>query len=136
MMHTLDKKCRMKVRRSGVAFLAFICLGTNVYAQTLSGTVADRDTGGPLAGVSVQLFDANGRPVAVEVTDSNGFYTMPLGTPGVYSIVARGWGYERAELGPLEVSADNTVNLWLNAMPQNAGAYELHGVVLDERRGV
>jgi len=120
------------MRLAGVVFLVLSCLSARLGAQTLSGTVADRENDSRLTGVSLQLFDSNGRSVALVFTDSNGVYTIPLATPGEYSIVARGWGYERTELGPLEMAGDNSVNLWLDAIPQNAEGHELHGVILDD----
>ncbi len=63
-------------------------------AQTLQGRVVD-DTGGRGVSVAiVRLFDANGGPLALVLTDSLGAYRVETPGPGEYRVEAERIGYE------------------------------------------
>ncbi|HUF16704.1 MAG TPA: carboxypeptidase-like regulatory domain-containing protein, partial [Thermoanaerobaculia bacterium] len=53
----------------------------------LTGTVSDKDTAGPIAGVIVTAFDAAGIATGQAVSDSLGAYTLVL-PPGTYKLLA------------------------------------------------
>ncbi|MDW7650497.1 MAG: carboxypeptidase regulatory-like domain-containing protein [Bacillota bacterium] len=53
---------------------------------SIKGFVTDQLTGDPLAGVSVQVFDGSGVPVASAVTDGDGEYAVTGLSPGFYHL--------------------------------------------------
>lgn len=58
-------------------------------AGTISGTIRDGDTGGPLAGIDLDCYDASGkRADTTAITGSGGEYTIGPVLPGLYTLRA------------------------------------------------
>ncbi|HBU13043.1 MAG TPA: hypothetical protein DEB31_10090 [Clostridiales bacterium] len=76
---------------------------TSTYA--VSGRVVDAGSGQAIGGVSVEAYDvyAQGQPVAVTVTDSNGGYSMSLAA-GLYDIYFSKYGYTASGLFAVDVN--------------------------------
>lgn len=66
-----------------------------VVTGAISGTVTDAATSSPIAGISVQIFDANDAFITSAVSNGSGIYTTPatLATGTYYAFTANGLGY-------------------------------------------
>ncbi|MFB7517053.1 S8 family serine peptidase [Streptomyces sp. NPDC056144] len=95
-------------------------------AATLSGTVTDRATGAPLAGISVSATAGESRRSVT--TDASGAYrlTLPAGT---YTLRGSGYGYRDVVADGLALTTGQTLShdLGLDAVPTHA----VGGTVLD-----
>ncbi len=85
----------------------------------LTGYVKDMETGEPLIGVSV----AADRQSAFSVTDSYGFYRIPL-LPGSHILKFKGYGFEDTDL-MVEITGDGSLDVLLKEK-----VYSLRSVIL------
>ncbi|MEU4267409.1 S8 family serine peptidase [Streptomyces sp. NPDC026092] len=95
-------------------------------AATVTGTVTDRATGAPLAGVTLTARAGDGRRSVT--TDASGAYRLTLAA-GTYSLSATGYGYRPATEENLTVTTGQSLgrDLALDAVP----AHAVSGTVLD-----
>lgn len=61
-------------------------------SQVIQGSVLDEDSGAPVPGVLVSLYDDAGGQRALAVSDSAGFYRIVAPAPGDYQVVVEGLG--------------------------------------------
>ncbi|MDT9691595.1 S8 family serine peptidase [Streptomyces sp. P9(2023)] len=95
-------------------------------AATVTGTVTDRATGAPLAGVTLTARAEDGRRSVT--TDASGAYRLTLAA-GTYTLTATGYGYRAATEENLTVTTGQALDhdLALDAVP----AHAVSGTVLD-----
>ncbi|MFF9015639.1 S8 family serine peptidase [Streptomyces sp. NPDC014870] len=95
-------------------------------AATVTGTVTDRATGAPLAGVT--LTARAGDAQRAMTTDASGTYRLTLAA-GTYTLTATGYGYRPATEENLTVTTGQSLghDLALDAVP----AHAVSGTVLD-----
>jgi len=106
----LDHRCPAVTTGAAVSVTAGSTTGGIGFALVaggrVTGTVTDANTGAPLAGISVRIYDPSGSSVgSLVTTDASGVYTKSHIAPGVY--------YVRTEntLGYVDEMWDNTVCL-------------------------
>ncbi|MGW2017484.1 S8 family serine peptidase [Streptomyces sp. NPDC001927] len=95
-------------------------------AATVTGTVTDRATGAPLAGVTLTARAGDGRRSVT--TDASGAYRLTLAA-GTYTLTATGYGYRPATEENLTVTTGQSLghDVALDAVP----AHAVSGTVLD-----
>ncbi len=87
--------------------LGMFCLATTpIYAQQISGTVTDANTGESLPGVNVFLAETQ----TGTATDAEGYYQITDIDPGTYTLVASFVGYERFERS-VNISSDDQLTI-------------------------
>jgi hypothetical protein len=77
--------CTLALR--GLLFTMLIPALAAAQTGAISGFVRADGSGAPLAGVMVQALSETGSPVAAEMTDATGSYTIPLLPAGTYLLV-------------------------------------------------
>ena len=94
----------------------------------VTGTVTSG--GSPVSGATVKIFDANDIPIAHDVTNVEGKFTIAGITPGSYKITATKPGYLTATAIPITVSPSQptTVNISLTTDP-DASKNVLYGII-------
>jgi TonB-linked SusC/RagA family outer membrane protein len=91
--------------RYALALLLFFLLAVGAFAQTLHGTVTDRNTGEPIIGATISLTaETSGRALAV--TDTDGKFTVAVKYFPATLIISY-TGYKREEYDVFEVTKDN-----------------------------
>lgn len=70
---------------------------------SIQGTVTDRGTGGPIAGISIAAYTQNGIALAVTLSNSDGFYRLDGLRPGGYTLIASAPLYENILIGAVVV---------------------------------
>lgn len=76
-----------KLRSVIAGTLVALALAVVAHGQatgTISGVVSGPD--GPLANVTINIIDSNGKVVATTVTSANGSYSVPNLPPGTYTV--------------------------------------------------
>ena len=108
----------MTSRALHLAFLLSMSLPLATHAQTIRGTVAD-DRDAPVAGVVVQLLDAQSAVVARALSNARGEYRLTAPTVGTYSIRTQRIGFRPTSFGPFTLRAGEDVQqrLALTGLP-------------------
>ncbi len=97
---------------------------------TLSGVVQDADSGLPISGASVEVYD--GATLVVEATtDGDGAYSVELAAGGGYSVDAGATGYVSTSQNDVIVEADETTVLDFELSTAGDGTGIVQGVVRD-----
>lgn len=99
---------------SRVLILALLALGAATAADAqvrLAGAVRDDDSGQPIAGALVEIFDFGGFKLAQEVTDTAGGFEYLLRRPGTYGFRVSRIGYRPVRTPPLSTGAHSYVNV-------------------------
>ncbi|MBR9991392.1 MAG: carboxypeptidase regulatory-like domain-containing protein, partial [Gemmatimonadetes bacterium] len=73
------------------------CLPSEALGQVVSGEVVDRSTGGPLAGVWVELLGPDSSRQAAGLTNTDGRFSLRLATGDTYRLRAEHIGYSAFE---------------------------------------
>jgi len=107
------------------ALMAGSGLGTEISAQTVSGTVREAGSGRALATALVTLVDQSGVRAAATVSRADGSFSLAAGSSGVYGLRARLIGYEEVVSEPFELARGATVRTTLVATVR---AFELTGI--------
>lgn len=119
------------LRNGSLAALLLAAALTTVPAsalgQTITGTVRDREGGGPVASAQVVVLDTLGGVVTTVVSGSDGQFRARPGRDGIYRIRVASLGYadavtDRFTLDPLETLR---VDLWLSPQPIGLPALEV-----------
>jgi hypothetical protein len=103
----------MRVRHATVgvlAILAGVLAPGAARAQVVQGRITDEMGERPLAAAEVSLLDEEGRPVAVTLSDSAGWYRIGPREPGIYSVQVDLLGYQRLVTPLLALEGERTVN--------------------------
>jgi serine-aspartate repeat-containing protein C/D/E len=112
-----------------VPLAAKAVIGDRVWEDTNANGVQDAGEAG-IAGVTVQLKDANGNPVATTTTDGSGNYSFTV-DPGTYTVsVATPAGYRVSEsdMGPSDAT-DSDIDDFGNSAPVTVVAGETNTTV-------
>jgi 5-hydroxyisourate hydrolase-like protein (transthyretin family) len=101
---------------------------TTAAAGVVNGIVTSG--GSPVEGATVKLYTVNDIPVAHDITNANGRYTLSNIVPGSYKITAAMPGFLTPLAIPLTVTANRptTVNITMSADP-DAGKNALFGII-------
>jgi hypothetical protein len=91
------------------AFVAVTAIPCALSGQTVRGTVADKASGQPIAGVSVALLDMSQAVVGLEITSDSGVYLLSAPSPGAYLVRAQRIGFRPALSGPIQLRASEGV---------------------------
>ena len=95
--------------------------------STILGTVRGTD-GKAIAGAEVTISSPTVQGRRIAVTDANGFYRVPLLTPGTnFSAVARKAGYSSTPLSGIELNMGSTVKLDLTMATEAQTTVEVTG---------
>jgi hypothetical protein len=102
-----------RVVRSIVAFLALLWLSAPdpAPAQTITGTVHDRDSGAPVATAMVALLDDAGERLLWVVTDREGQFRLRAPAPGTYRLRADRIGLRSETLDGVRVGEGEVVSI-------------------------
>jgi protocatechuate 3,4-dioxygenase beta subunit len=112
-----------------VPLAAKAVIGDRVWEDTNANGVQDAGEAG-IAGVTVQLKDANGNPVATTTTDGSGNYSFTV-DPGTYTVsVATPAGYRvtESDMGPSDAT-DSDIDDFGNSAPVTVVAGETNTTV-------
>lgn len=99
---------------------------------SLSGSVSDQNTGLPIAGATVIVYDSTRAPVVSVVTDPYGNYSVSHLAPGVYTVntSAAGFGSDAAG-AEIQAGSSSVLSFALVGMPGS-----IAGTVRDESSGL
>lgn len=106
---------------------------SDAHAQSVIGRVIDTSSGAAIPTAEVALLEAGGRPVALGVTNSTGWFHLRLAEAGVYQLAASGPGYEELIADSIQVDAGAELELELRLGPR---PYEVEGIEVVTRRMV
>src|SRR5687767_11183410 len=94
----------MTHRRSRIVLALLLSLSTAAEAQTVRGSVADeRDA--PVAGVVVQLLDAQSAIIARALSNERGEYRLMAPSDGTYRVRTLRIGFRPMSYGPFTLRA-------------------------------
>lgn len=118
-----------------IRLFAVISAGLLLYAapvlsaQAVSGTVVDSVNGLPVGTGFVVLLDEDNAEVARALTAGDGTFRLRAPNPGVFRLRSERIGYRARESGPLDLTADITVEFLLRvvAFPVVLSAIEVTG---------
>lgn len=100
----------------GLALLALAAM-----AQTTQGVISGRlvssVTGRPIAQASVSFASDTSTSSGNSVSDENGYYALPLLSPGMYRIRAIAMGYQAQEVQELELAVASRIDLSFRLRP-------------------
>ena len=91
----------------GSAFGASL-FGAPIGAQVIRGTVTDRPTKAPLAGVLLSVISGTDSVVVQALSSENGTFEILLTTPGTYSLESKRIGVRKTRLAPFTIAAGET----------------------------
>ena len=118
--HTYDGRVILELRFSLV--LLFL-LGAAASAQTTQGLISGRllnsSTGVPISGASIVCSSSLTNLSAGAVSDSSGYYLLPLLSPGVYQVRVTAAGYQAQEVQELELTVAARIDLDFRLRPLN-----------------
>ncbi|PRD51934.1 SusC/RagA family TonB-linked outer membrane protein [Sphingobacterium gobiense] len=134
----MKKRNIVKTFRLAIGGLALF-VAANAWAQSggqLRGTIMDH-TGATIPGATVQLLDANGKPVAHVSTDAKGMFTLGgMHTDGKYRIKVSMLGYEPYETAAKQVKEGESNSMLIRLSEESS---ELNEIVVvgygQQRRG-
>jgi Ca-activated chloride channel family protein len=90
--------------------LLLICLFSFSQTGSICGKVTDKNTGEPLIGVTLVVYDSIGTYIYTgAVTDLDGHYCIGNLNPGKYKVAATYVGYQRVEVTNIHVSAGKKI---------------------------
>ena len=117
-------------------FLALFALllssaGGTLQAQTVRGSVRNAATGQPIADASVVLLDRQGRIQRGTLTEPDGSYVLVAPGSGTYTLRAGGLGFVTKDSPPIELDADQDVEVGFMLTPEGG---DLGALAVFERR--
>jgi 5-hydroxyisourate hydrolase-like protein (transthyretin family) len=102
----------MKLRSLlATAFLLAISALPAAAQVRLTGRVLDDDSGNPVAGARVEIYDFGGYKLAQVSTDSSGSFAYPLRRPGTYRLRVSRVGFRGTDTPELSTGANSYVNV-------------------------
>lgn len=115
--------------------LAAVALGTSgavpLFAQTVTGSIVDGETGTPIATAYLALIGAEGSALAQTLSDGQGRFVLRAPAPGTFTLRAERIGLAAVVHGPFDLVEGETVRIELRAAVQ---AISLEGVEVEGRR--
>jgi hypothetical protein len=124
------------VRQASLAALllaAGVALPGDSAAQTVRGTLLERDTGRPIPYALVQLLGERGDTAATALTGTNGFFVLTAKAPGAFFLQASALGFQDGKAGVLDIGAGGEMSLEFRLRPR---AVELEGIMVNLPPGV
>jgi hypothetical protein len=105
----------------------------SVAAQTVRGTLLERDTGRPIPYALVQLLGERGDTIATALTGTNGFFVLNSKTAGAFYLSASALGFQDGRAGILDIGDGGEMSLEFRLRPR---AVELEGIMVNLPAGV
>jgi len=106
----------MSCRPAGLSPVGFLLLlafaPAGISAQVVRGRLTDMHAGTPITFGRVTLLDANGTPLRITLTDSEGYYLLAAPGPGEYWLKAASEFHQELSDGPISLAAADTA--WLD----------------------
>jgi len=102
--------------------------GSSAAAQTLRGTLLDRETNQPIAVARLFLIGSSGDTVAVGVSSSGGAFSLRSPEAGDFYLSASVLGYRETTVGVFELSKDGEISVEFRIMP---AAIEVEGITVN-----
>jgi protocatechuate 3,4-dioxygenase beta subunit len=113
----------------GLAGVLLLLLGAApASAQLITGEVVEAETGAPVAGAFVRLVDVPPGPRSSFLTGPDGRYQLQTGAAGSFTLLVERIGYERLEVGPLEVEYPGVTRRTIQV---SQTAIELAGITVE-----
>ncbi|MEP7352497.1 MAG: TonB-dependent receptor [Acidobacteriota bacterium] len=105
-----------------VLVFAICCLlSAPLRAQTIQGVISGRLvnslTGRPMSGASVTFTSSGSATSGSSLTDSGGYYALPLLSPGTYRVRATAADYQAQEVQELELAVASRIDLSFRLRP-------------------
>jgi hypothetical protein len=104
-----DLPPREPMSRLALVTAAALLASSPGYAQTVTGTVLDDDSGHPVPSVHVELRTQRGRALTAAVGDTAGEFQLQVPEAGVYRLRATRLGYQNVDSPEFEVAAGEQV---------------------------
>ncbi|HEY0016939.1 MAG TPA: carboxypeptidase-like regulatory domain-containing protein [Longimicrobium sp.] len=89
--------------------LALVLLAAPLHAQSVAGRVVEAETGEPVRGAVLRLWDANGRGVAAVLSDAEGRYRLTAPAAGTYQLRVERVGFATAAPSMVTLEAGRTL---------------------------
>jgi hypothetical protein len=101
--------------------VALAMLAVSAAAQTTQGVISGRlvssVTGRPIASGSITYSSSTSTSSGASVADENGYYTLPLLSPGLYRVRATAMNYQAQEVQELELTVASRIDLSFRLRP-------------------
>lgn len=101
----------IRILRSFVPCLILALAVGEAAGQSIAGAVIDNESDEPIARATVILVDSNGRLLRASLSDAEGAFHLVAPQPGTYRLQASGPGYPVTFSSPMDIAADDTLNL-------------------------
>lgn len=85
----------------------------------MSGRLVSSVTGQPIASAAVSYLSDTSTPSGTSVSDANGYYTLPLLSPGMYRVRATAPNYQAQEAQELELTVASRIDLSFRLRPSS-----------------
>jgi hypothetical protein len=114
----------LQPRRFGRGILGWVLalgVGAPAAAQTtqglISGRLVDSVSGRPIGGASITYTSDTSTPRGSSLSDQQGYYALPLLSPGIYRVRATAAGYQAQEAQQLELAVASRIDLSFRLRP-------------------
>ncbi len=102
-------------------FVLAVLLTAPLLAQTTQGVISGRlvnsTTGRPVAGANVAYVSGTATSAGSANTDADGYYALPLLSPGTYRVRATAMGFQAQEVQELELAVASRLDLSFKLRP-------------------
>lgn len=122
---------RRRVLKIGMAVLVTVLgmgLGSPLRAQTIMGTLMEKETSQPISLGLITLITENGDTIATGVTNSRGEFSVDSPEPGSFLLVASAFGFKDTTVGLFELGVDGEMTVEFRIATT---ATELEGLIID-----
>ena len=105
----------------GMRFVLAVLLAASAVGQTTQGVISGRlvnsVTGRPIASANVSYASDTATSAGSSNSDANGYYALPLLSPGTYRVRATAMGFQSQEVQELELSVASRLDLSFRLRP-------------------
>jgi hypothetical protein len=99
--------------------LASLCLpGARLRAQTLGGTLLDRDTSLPIGFARLVLISESGDSVTATLSNAGGLFSLKAPRPGSYYLKASSLGYQERTVGIFDLGPGGEMSIEFRLPPK------------------
>src|SRR5258708_18935312 len=107
--------------RVSLPAVLFALLSVCVLAQTTQGIISGRlvnsRTGRPIGGATVSCWNGEGLASGSAQSDQNGYYVLPLLSPGLYRVRAESGSYQSQEVQDVELAVASRLEIEFRMRP-------------------
>jgi hypothetical protein len=101
--------------------LAVLFVANSLWAQTTQGVISGRlvnsTTGRPIAAANVAYVSGTSTSAGSSTSDADGYYALPLLSPGNYRVRATAMGFQAQEVQELELTVASRIDLSFRLRP-------------------